>query len=192
MALPFSISTGPPITPFGEQELNCSMSRGFVREDDQEEPVFIPQRAPIAVGMDNLVTPRGLDLLRKEGEQLEQQRAAVDTAEGPARRRELAEINGRLALLEERIASARLVEPDERPSDEVRFGSTVTFLISAGPQQGVERTFTLVGVDEARVADGRIAFTAPIAQALLGKKIGETVEFRMGDRIQTLNVRGIR
>lgn len=168
------------------------MSRGFVREDDQEEPVFIPQRAPIAEGMDNLVTPRGLALLRKEREQLERDRAAVDTPEGPARRRELAEINGKLALLEERIASARLVGADERPADEVRFGCTVTFLISAGPQQGVERTFTLVGVDEARVAEGRIAFTAPIAQALLGRKVGDTVEFRLGEQVQTLIVNGIR
>lgn len=168
------------------------MSRGFVREDDQEEPVFIPQRAPIAADMDNLVTPRGLELLRKEREQLEQQRAAVDMPEGSARRRELVEINGRLSLLEERIASARLVEPDERPSDDVRFGSTVTFLISAGPQQGVERTFTLVGADEARIADGLIAFTAPIAQALLGRKVGDPVEFRLGEHVQTLIVRSIR
>ena len=95
-------------------------------------------------------------------------------------------------LLEERIACARLVEPDERPADEVRFGSTVTFLITAGTQHGIERTFTLVGVDEAQIAEGRIAFTAPIAQALMGKKVGDTVEFRMGDRLQTLGVRGIR
>lgn len=168
------------------------MSRGFVREDDQEEPVFIPQRAPVPSGMDNLVTPRGMGLLRDEREQLERERAAVDTPEGPERRRELAEINGRLALLEERIASARLVEPDERPDDGVRFGSTVTFLIAGGPQQGVERTFTLVGVDEARVAEGRIAFTAPIAQALLGKKTDDTVEFRLGDRVQKLVVNKIR
>lgn len=168
------------------------MSRGFVREDDQEEPVFIPQRAPIAAGMDNLVTPRGLELLREEREQLERGRADVDTQEGPARRRELAGINGRLALLEERIASARVVEPDERPDGEVRFGSTVTFLITAGPQQGVERTFTLVGADEARIAEGRIAFTAPIAQALLGKKAGASAEFKLGEHVQTIVVKNIR
>lgn len=154
--------------------------------------MFIPKRAPIPAGMDNLVTPRGLGLLREEREQLERERASVVSPEGPARRRELAELNGRLALLEERIASARLVEADERPADEVRFGSTVTFLISAGPQQAVERTFTLVGADEARVAEGRIAFTAPIAQALLGKKVGSTVAFRLGEHVQTLIVNGIR
>jgi len=168
------------------------MSRGFVREDDQEEPVFIPQRAPLPPGTDNLVTPRGLELLKEERTELENARTALETPEGPARRRELAEINGRLALVEERIASARPVEPGNRPSEEVRFGATVTFRIIAGPQQGVERTFTLVGVDEARIAEGRIAFTAPIAQALLGQVPGGTVQFRLGDQVQTIVVIAIR
>ncbi|MBX2982397.1 MAG: GreA/GreB family elongation factor [Flavobacteriales bacterium] len=168
------------------------MSRGFVREDDQEEPVFIPQRAPIPPGVDNLMTPRGLKLLHEERTELENARASVDSPEGPERRRELAEINGRIALLEERIASARLVEPLDRPDDEVRFGATVTFHITAGPQKGAKRTFTLVGVDEAKIAEGRIAFTAPIAQALLGKATGEKIEFRMGDQVQTIVIQRIR
>lgn len=164
------------------------MSRGFVREGDQEEPVFIPPRAPLPPGFDNLVTPRGLELLHKERTELERKRAAVDLPDGPARRRELAEINGRLALLEERIATARLVEPREEGTGQVRFGSTVTFRITAGPQKGTERTFTLVGVDEAKVAEGRIAFTAPVAQALLGKEVGQQVGFRLGAQLQELLV----
>lgn len=168
------------------------MSRGFVREDDQEEPVFITPRATLPASMDNLVTPRGLELLRAEREQLEAERATVQTSDETARRRELAEINGKLALLEERIASARLVEAGDQQSDEVRFGTTVTFKIIEGPQKGVERTFTLVGVDEASIAEGRIAFTAPIAQALLGKAVGEAVEFRLGDRVQRIIVQKIR
>ncbi|HMN04950.1 MAG TPA: GreA/GreB family elongation factor [Flavobacteriales bacterium] len=168
------------------------MSRGFVREGDQEEPVFIPPRAPLLPGFENLVTPRGLQLLRDERTGLEERRATVDLPDGPARRRELAEINGRLALLEQRIASARPVEPGTQAPDEVRFGTTVTFRIEAGPQQGAERTFTLVGVDEAKVAEGRIAYTAPVAQALLGSKVGDSVEFRLGSQVQRLVVKAIR
>ncbi|MCO6483426.1 MAG: GreA/GreB family elongation factor [Flavobacteriales bacterium] len=167
------------------------MSRGFVREGDQEEPVFIPPRAPLPTGYDNLVTPRGLELLHAERVELERQRAEVDLPDGPARRRELAEINGRLALLAERIASARVVEPRQGSDGEVRFGSTVTFVISAGPQQGARRTFTLVGVDEAKVAEGRIAFTAPVAQALMGKKAGQLAEFRLGTQVQALLVKAV-
>lgn len=164
------------------------MSRGFVREGDQEEPVFIPPRAALPAGFDNLVTPRGLAQLLAERKELEARRAAVDLPDGSARRRELAEINGRMALLDERLNSARVVEPDGQPPEDVRFATTVTFRITAGPQHGVERTFTLVGVDEAKVAQGRIAYTAPIAQALLGKRPGDEVEFKLGEREQRLLV----
>ncbi len=163
------------------------MSRGFVREDDQEEPVLIPPRAPLPAGFANLVTPRGHALLLGEKAALETRRSNVDLPEGTARRREMAEINGRLALLEERIASARIVEPDGPPID-VRFGTTVTFRITGGPQKGAERTFTLVGVDEAKVAEGRIAYTAPVAQALLGKKPGDEALFTLGGQVQHLHV----
>ena len=168
------------------------MSRGFVREGDQEEPVFIPQRAPLPVNMENLVTPRGLRLLREEREALEASRSGVSTTDEATRRRELAEINGKLVLLEERINSARPVEPGKKPNKEVRFGATVTFVILAGKQQGVERTFTLVGVDEASVAEGRIAYFAPIAQALLGKKKGQIATFHLGPEVQRLEVKAIQ
>ncbi len=163
------------------------MSRGFVREDDQEEPVLVPPRAPLPAGFANLVTPRGHAQLLAEKAALENRRNGLDLPEGAARRREMAEINGRLALLEERIASARLVEPDG-PAVDVRFGTTVTFRITAGPQQGSERTFTLVGVDEAKVAEGRMAYTAPVAQALMGKKPGANASFKLGDQVQQLQV----
>lgn len=164
------------------------MSRGFVREDDQEEPVFIAPRAALPPGMDNLVTPSGLELLHEEREQLESDRGKVQGRDEVARRRELAEINGKLDLLNERIASARLVPASDKPVKTVRFGATVTFRIIKGPQQGVERTFKLVGVDEASVAEGKIAFIAPIAQALLGKKKGQKATFRLGPEVQLLEV----
>ncbi len=164
------------------------MSRGFVKEEDQEEPVFIPPRAPLPPGFDNLVTSRGLRLLHEERVQLEKDRKQVDHTEGPARRRALAELNGRLAQLDERISNARIVETNDAPDARVRFGCTVRFLIIAGPQHGTRRTFTLVGVDEARVAEGRIAYTSPIAQALMGKALGERVEFKHGNSLQVLAV----
>jgi transcription elongation factor GreB len=164
------------------------MSRGFVKEDDQEEPVFIPPRAPLPEGFENLVTPRGLKLLNAERAELESARTAVALPEGPARRREIAEINGRLALLEQRIASARLVEANAQPDGQVRFGSTVTFRILTGPQQGAERAFSLVGVDEAKVAEGRIAYTAPIARSLLGHKAGDEFDFTVGAGVQRILV----
>jgi transcription elongation factor GreB len=152
------------------------MSRGFVKEDDQEEAPFIPPRAALPDGVTNYVTPRGMRLLLEERERLEQDRAAA-TGGDDERRREQAVIDGRLALLNERIGTARIVEPMQAPPDDVRFGTTVTFTYLDGPQRGTTRTFTLVGVDEASVAEQRIAFTAPIARALLGRRVNDEVDF---------------
>ncbi|MFZ1685921.1 MAG: GreA/GreB family elongation factor [Flavobacteriales bacterium] len=163
------------------------MSRGFVREDDQEEAPFIAPRAPLPVGAVNYVTPRGLEQLRSEREQLERERSHLMGSDDE-RRREGAVINGKLDLLNERIASARLVQSYGAPPADVRFGTTVTFTYRNGPQAGTERSFTIVGVDEADVNENRIAFTAPIARALIGKRVGEVAEFRLGAVLQELAI----
>jgi len=147
------------------------MSRGFVKEDDQEEAPFIPPRAELPDGMPNHVTPRGLKMLHEERGALEAERANITGSENE-RRRAQAELDGRLALLNECIMTAHVVEPPSAQSKEVRFGSTVTFEHRTGRLQGTRSTFTIVGVDEAEVKTGRIAFTSPLARALMGKRKG--------------------
>lgn len=170
------------------------MSRGFVKEDDQEEAPFIPPRAALPEGTVNYVTPRGLRLLSEEREQLESQlRAAIADASlaDDDRRRRIAELDGRMALLQERIVTARVVEASDEPTMEVRFGCAVRFRHLDGPQEGTERRFTIVGVDEADVKSGRIAFTAPIARALIGTTKGDVALFRLGSaehRIEVLDI----
>jgi transcription elongation factor GreB len=166
------------------------MSRGFVKEDDQEEAPFIPPRAPLPDGVTNHVTLRGMRLLLQERAQLEQERANAQGSDDE-RRRAKAEIDGRLALLNERIVTARPVEHGTEPPADVRFGVRVTISYRSGPQQGMERTFTIVGVDEASVAEQRFAFTAPIARALMGKRMGERVNVMLGRAQQELEVRAI-
>lgn len=167
------------------------MSRGFVREDDQEEAPFIPPRAPLPDGLPNHVTPRGMRLLLAERARLEKERAETKGGDDE-RRREKAAIDGRLALLNERIATARPVEPGTDPPLEVRFGTQVTVVYRSGPQPGSERSFTITGVDEASVAEHRFAFTAPIARALIGHKAGERVIVLLGAARQELEIRAIR
>ena len=65
---------------------------------------------------------------------------------------------------------------------------TVTFEHQTGPQRGKQFTFTLVGVDEASVKQLRIAFTSPIARALMGNRVGETAEFQLGSVVQLLKI----
>lgn len=165
------------------------MSRGFVKEGDQEETPIIPPRAALPDGATNYVTPIGMELLQTEREQLEHERASLVTTHEQQRRIELAVLNGKLDLLNERIVSARILDPASQPADEVRFGATVTYKISSAPNP---QTFQIVGVDEADVAKRKIAFVAPIAVALTSHKVGDVVPFNMGGESRKLEVIGIK
>lgn len=164
------------------------MSRGFVKEEDQEEAPLIPPRAALPPGATNYVTPRGLRKLEEERKQLEQERAANKQENETERRRTNMLIDGKLNLLDERIRSARVLDPDDQPHDEVRFGATVG-LRAVG--QGKPLNFTIVGVDEASVKEGRIAFVAPIAKAVTGHKKGEEVSLKLGDQTAKYQIESI-
>lgn len=156
------------------------MSRAFLKNETADDPVVIPARAPLPPGVPNYVTPRGLALLRTELQELETERVqvATHTTDEADRTRQLAELNGRVGLLNQRIASARVVDGHNQPTGEVRFGATVTLRSRNPNTPDVERQYTLVGVDEADAAHGLIAFTAPIARAMQGKRVGDTVTVR--------------
>lgn len=164
------------------------MSRGFVKEDDQEEAPIIPPRAALPPGATNYVTPLGHKQLLEEREMLENERKSLDISSDKERRQATAVIDGKLNLLNERIASARVLNSDKQPKDEVRFGATVTFKFLSGNQKGQEQDFQIVGVDEANIKQRKIAFLAPLAKALSGKKIGEKTELNMGGEVRQLEV----
>lgn len=149
------------------------MSRGFVKESDFEEPLVVPPRAPLPAGADNYVTPRGLRLLQGEEADHTAQLAALrdHVATDAAAKREVDALNTRLAGVRERIASARLVEPGPDAPTEIRFGVTAQLRVN-----GKRKTYTLVGVDEARVREGRVSVHSPLAQGLLGHGVGDTFE----------------
>jgi transcription elongation factor GreB len=158
------------------------MSRGFTKEDDAQTPPIIPPRASLPPGTPNYVTPQGLEQLRGELATLEAERAQAEANRDndTDRTHRLSLYNGRLALLTERLGSAKLVDPAGQPAKEVRFGATVVLRTVSGGKVGLERTFTIVGVDEADIAAGKVAFVAPIARAVLGTKLGKTATLKLG------------
>ncbi|MHC2992478.1 GreA/GreB family elongation factor [Pontibacter sp. HJ8] len=170
------------------------MSRAFVKEDDAGEPPIIPPRAALPPGTPNYVTPRGLEKLRAELAELEAERTLIEAnRENEAdRTRQLTVINGRLSALTGRLATAKLVDTNSQRADEVRFGATVTLRTLSGGKPGTLRRFTIVGVDEASVEEGRIAFVAPIARAVTGAQLGQTVILRMGRVEEEVEVTEIR
>ena len=169
------------------------MSRGFTKEDDAQTPPIIPPRAALPPGTPNYVTPHGLELLRAELTTLEAERAQAEAnrENETDRTRQLSLYNGRLALLTERLGSAKVVDPCGQPAKEVRFGATVRLRTISGGQPGQERRFTIVGVDEASVAEGKVAFVAPIARAVLGVRLGKTVALKLGPKEEVVEVAAI-
>jgi transcription elongation factor GreB len=153
------------------------MSRGFVKEDDQEEIPMVPQRAYLPDGVINFVTPAGMEQLLGERKSLisEKENLAGIGDNENERRIELNFINARLQLLNNRIASARVVNPDDQPKDEIRFGAAVTLKAEAGNEM---QTITIVGVDEADISKGKISFISPVSRMLVNKKTGGRVTLK--------------
>ena len=162
------------------------MSRGFVKEDDQEETPIIPPRAALPAGATNYVTAAGMRALQEEQEVLLREISDLEEPDERERRRALAVLNGKLHLLKERLSSARLL--DKVDTDEVRFGAHVTYTISGSPKPV---TLQIVGVDEADVKQQKIAFTAPVAKALMGKKAGEETMLELGDHKRNIQIQNI-
>ena len=168
------------------------MSRGFVKEDDQEEAPFIPARSVLPPGEINYVTPYGFNKLQKEKDELENSISSLQIEEGKERRHALAILNGKLNLLNDRISSARILDPMEQPQNEVRFGATIAFKFLTGEQKGSVKEFQIVGVDEANIKENKIAFVAPLTKALTGKKVEEKAEVFMAGKLQELEIVSIK
>ena len=164
------------------------MSRGFVKEDDQEEAPFIPPRAALPEGVTNYVTPAGLQELLQEKRNLEEERIGLEAENDTERRRSQAVIDGKVNLLNERINAARVIDPADQPEDVVRFGAKVNLKVL---EKDLKQEFQIVGVDEADVRNQKIAFVAPIAKSITGKKVGEVAEFRMGNELRKLQILSI-
>lgn len=151
------------------------MSRGFVREGDQEEVPLVPQRAYLPQGVANFVTPEGMDQLLKEKEELISERDNLVISNENEKRITTNFLNAKLQLLGERIAEARVIENTGQPPHEITFGATVT--LKTGTTANVQ-TFKIVGVDEADISSGKISFISPLAKVLLNKKTGDKVTLK--------------
>ena len=142
------------------------MSKAFTKDDDGagEAPLLLSRRAPLPAGTPNYVTRRGLGLLLDE---LKAQQASIAAGADAEHRRTLA--SARRAELENRVASAIVVDSAQQTHERVRFGARVKVRTLGG----AERSYRIVGVDEANPAELRIAFVAPLSRSLLGKGIGD-------------------
>jgi transcription elongation factor GreB len=155
------------------------MSRGFVKEDDQEEIPIVPQRAYLPEGVPNFVTPTGMDQLLAERQTLVNEKENLSIGDENEKRIALNYINARLLLLDNRIAEAKVVNLSEQPKNEIRFGASVTLKTEGS---GNIKTFQIVGVDEADISKGKISFISPLAKSLINKKNGDRVVIKQAQK----------
>ncbi|MDW6022374.1 transcription elongation factor GreA [Mesorhizobium sp. BAC0120] len=80
---------------------------------------------------------------------------------------------GRIAELEDLIARAEVIDVSKLSGEKIKFGATVV-LVDEDTEE--ERTYQIVGDQEADVKSGRISISSPIARALIGKEVGEAIE----------------
>ena len=155
------------------------MSRGFVKEDDQEEVPIVPQRSYLPQGVINFVTPYGMNQLLAEKQMLVNERDNLNNASENEKRIALNFINAKLQLLNNRIDEARIVNLNEQPQNEIRFGAMITLKTEATKNI---QTFQIVGVDEADISKGKVSFISPIARVLINKKIGDKVVLKQAGK----------
>ena len=142
------------------------MSKAFTKEPETGDVYDdLPDRP---VSPHNLVTPKGLEMIEADLARLHLEHAAAQEANDRAL---LAKTNRDLRYWTSRRATAQVMEP---PTDakEVHFGSTVTILREDGRRQ----TYRIVGEDEADPSAGTLSYVSPVAQALMGKQVGDVVE----------------
>ncbi len=164
------------------------MNQRTATESDDDDA--LPAAFKLPAGAKNYITPQGQRKLYAELEQLwkVERPVLVNTITWAASngdrsengdyiygKKRLREIDRRIRFLRRRLDLSEVVDPAQRKQcDQVFFGATVTVC----DQDGIENTYSIVGVDEADVANRRISWVSPLAMALLKQREGDVATLR--------------
>jgi transcription elongation factor GreB len=136
----------------------------------------------------NYITPAGFEKLRSEyTELLNKERPKIvetvtwaasngdrsENADYQYGKKRLREIDKRLHFLQKRMEAAEVIDPQKLKSDKVIFGAHVTI----ENENGLEKTYQIVGADEFNIQEHKISWKSPLALALLGKKENDEIKF---------------
>lgn len=148
------------------------MSRAFVKDDNDGDATEALPELPLS-DHPNYVTPRGAATLRERLATTQARRDALREDATLDQQRELAALDRQLRWLNARVASAIEMHPSKQPHDRVAFGATVTVDSPEG-----ERRWQIVGEDEADAEHGLVSYVSPLAQALIGARVGDEVRWQ--------------
>jgi len=150
------------------------------------------------------MTPRGYEAMKQELKRLKtidrpanikDIEEAIDhgdiseNAEYHAAKEKQAHIAGRMAMLDDRIARAQVIDTTGKTADKVSFGATIKL---SDIETEEEVVYTLVGEDEADAKQGRISVSSPVARALMTKEVGDDVSVKVPKGIREFEVLEIR
>lgn len=112
-----------------------------------------------------------------------------ENAEYAAARERQSFIEGRVAELEDVISRADVIDPSKLSGNTVKFGASVRL---ADEDTGEEQNYQIVGQYEGDIKSGLLSITAPLARALIGKTVGDTVEVTTPRGSKSYEIVGIR
>jgi transcription elongation factor GreA len=115
------------------------------------------------IEVDRPANARAIEVARGHGD-------LSENADYSAAKEEQAMIEARIQQLNAKIALAEVIDPTTLSGDKVMFGATVTI----EDEDGEEKTYTIVGDDEADLKLGRISISSPVARGLIGRSVGDT------------------
>jgi transcription elongation factor GreA len=114
---------------------------------------------------DRLANSRAIEVARGHGD-------LSENADYSAAKEEQGHIEAKIRELETKTALAEVIDPTKLSGTRVKFGATVTI---EDTESGEKQTYVIVGEDEADIKRGRISIAAPLARAMIGKDVGDTV-----------------
>ena len=174
------------------------MSKAFTKETDADDDEVVLPALP--AGGKNYITPRGYERLRSELLSLivDERPKVVEIVHWAASngdrsengdyiygKKRLREIDRRIRFLTQRLEIAEITDPSAHYGQEqVFFGATVTYV----DEGDVQRTITIMGIDEADTLRGQISWVSPVARALLKSIPGDEVNLVTPHGVQVLEV----
>jgi len=163
------------------------MSRAFVKESDEDlVSDELPERPQSPYP--NYVTPAGLTQLHSHYAELQEQRAKLAAADEPLLKQQVKQIERDLRYFQQRLESAIPVATSGQPRDEAHFGA----IVDVSDENDAHHTFRIVGEDEADVAVGKISWSSPLGNAMIGSKVGDTVVWKRPAGDTELEILAIR
>ncbi len=132
--------------------------------------------------VDRIANARAIEVARGHGD-------ISENADYDAAKNEQGLIEAKIQSVNTSLALAQVIDPLDLSGDRVMFGATVTL---EDEESGEEKVYTIVGEHEADLKRGRIAITAPIARALIGKEIGDTAQVKAPGGMREVEVTDVK